>query len=293
MRGWITIFFSIFIFLCGTSSTKGQSRGKVPADSLFALGRYREASIEYERIYYFSEEAQQRAAARLSRAECHKQLGSFSDARRDLDEIPLSGLPDSTVSRIRYQQALTSYLGGDFEAVRSQIEQIRFFSAPYATGREITLLEILNENERHQYQRAKELIIKWLSTTVMNESIRDSLLRQVEKHYRKGHLPRIANEKKAVNFSRFIPGSGQVYDGFPGEGSVNFLLNFAALATGVYGFYCGYYFTGYLVGAGLLQKLYFGGLRRTSILAEKGNYLRAMHFNDEVKSFILGIYSYR
>ncbi|MEZ5199231.1 MAG: hypothetical protein R2764_23450, partial [Bacteroidales bacterium] len=76
---------------------------------------------------------------------------------------------------------------------------------------------------------------------------------------------------KAENWSRFIPGTGQIYAGRAGEGTVNFLINASVLTFAGFQVYNGFYITGYLAGLGFFNKTYHGGIKRAGVLASYKN----------------------
>jgi len=48
-----------------------------------------------------------------------------------------------------------------------------------------------------------------------------------------------------------------------------------------------YYLTGYVAGAGLFQKFYFGGQTRAEFLAKRHNYEVSSRFNQRIREFVL------
>lgn len=77
--------------------------------------------------------------------------------------------------------------------------------------------------------------------------------------YSKRNIPKLKKVATAERLSRFIPGLGQTWLGYPGEGGLSFLMNATALGLGIYGVISGYTITAYFLGTGFLQKFYFGG----------------------------------
>ncbi len=203
--------------------------------------------------------------------------------------MPVYQIADSLQQEIKYETALLCYLNEDFETAHSQMQQLLYFSKDQKISDKILLLDILIDHERFEYASAREKTIRWLTPKSMSQGQRDSLLILVEEAYDPANLPRLARKKKAAWLSTFIPGSGQMYAGFPGEGLMNTFFVIASLATGTYAVLETYYFTGYLLGAGLFQKFYFGGLRRTESLVDKGNYLRTRPINDRLRTLLISV----
>ena len=113
--------------------------------------------------------------------------------------------------------------------------------------------------------------------------------REVETLYRSKRLPHLKSPKRATILSIFLPGLGQTYAGYPGEGIISLSLNVAALGILVFGAVNAYYISGYVVGAGFLQNFYNGGQKRAAILANKHNYRVTREFNDSIHHFLMSI----
>ena len=108
----------------------------------------------------------------------------------------------------------------------------------------------------------------------------------VDNLYQRKNLPHIRSAKKAENWSRFIPGSGQIYAGKAGEGIVNFLINASLLAFSAHQAINGFYITGYLAGLGFFNKTYQGGIKRSGILATQKNKDLMVNFNSRINETI-------
>lgn len=285
----IIVFCLTCTFLSGISSIKGQTNHTQYADSLFHIGLFSDAAIEYERIYFLSNDTFTKAVARINRCQCLKQLSQYTEAASELNEVALYGLPDSLQQEIRYEIALNSYLSSDFETAKSLLGQVHHYAGSRPVPDKMLFLEILTYNQLTDYEDGLQLALQWINALKISVPVRDSITTVLKNIYNPKHRPRITSEKKSSLYSTIIPGSGQIYAGFAGEGTINFLLSAIVLSTGVYAFIEGYYITGYIVSAGLLQKLYFGNIHRASILSSKGNYLRAKAFNDKIRVILLDI----
>ncbi len=255
-------------------------------DSLFREGLYREAAIEYERLYYLNDDPRIRLEARIGRSNCHRRLGEYDEAVRDLDEVPVMPLNDSLRHLLLLERVANHYLAGDFDHARSLLQQLVFYTDGKKDAR-VLLTEVLLALESYDYDLAEECTIALLQQSARQPAAKDSLLKVITGLYGKKQRPRIVKPAKAVMMSRFIPGSGQAVAGYPAEGAVNFFLHALALGAGAYGILQAYYFTGYIVGAGMLQKLYFGGLKRTAYLAGKGNTERTAAFNRKARTLAI------
>jgi hypothetical protein len=131
-----------------------------------------------------------------------------------------------------------------------------------------------------------------LLKSALKDQERIDLIKEIDMLYRNKNLPKFKKAKKAENLSRFIPGSGQIYSGSVGEGSFNFLMNVSVLGFAAYEFYTQYYFTGYFVGLGLLNKTYNGGIRRAGKLAEEKNQESMRQFNLHTSVILLRAFDF-
>ena len=281
----IKLYYLIFIFLCALSSTNyvwGNS-----ADSLFFIGQYKEASLEYERIIAFSKNQIEINEARYHKSECYKQLSMFDKALNELLKISYWNLADSSRSKFRYETALCSYLSGNFNETLLQIGLLEQTDIKLIPSKQNTLLLIkaLTYNELMQWEKAYGAAIVYVDHQYSGP-VADSLKQILVKQYSKRNLPKIRSEKKA-NVLRMLPGLGQAYAGNVTEGIVNFTLNLAFLSFGAYEIYKGFYITGYFVGAIGLNKVYFGGHARTAFLLQKNNYKKQRQFCDNLKSILI------
>jgi TM2 domain-containing membrane protein YozV len=99
----------------------------------------------------------------------------------------------------------------------------------------------------------------------------------------------IKSAKKALNLSTFIPGAGQVYAGYPGKGLIN--ASSQLLSLGVTGImvYHNLYISGFIIGLGMFQSFYFGGIKQAAYLANQFNLEETLYYKTLLKDFILEI----
>ena len=282
------IFYSTCIFLCALYSTSGVA-GTGKADSLFHKGEYRDAAIEYDRIVYTSASSEISARAILGKVECLKQTGQYPLAKTILTGIPVNNLPDSLLFRIHYQAALCGYLAGEFGFAENEMKLLENADQFESENEEILILKILISNELHKYEQAYELCISFVNRQQVNQNIKDSNKRIFYNLYKKSKRPKIVNPEKASILSTILPGLGQCYSRFPIEGVQSFTLNLLSLSGLVYGILDKYYITGYIIGASLLQKFYYGGQARANYLARKHNYEVSKKFNSNIRETIFSI----
>lgn len=247
---------------------------------LMQQGRYQEAAIEFERVAFFADNPADKALAALNKVSCLKQRGEFDLAAKRLEEVPLPGLTDSLAFEIQYQSALCYYLAADFLTASARLKNLAFRYPGNAELSRTSFMHTLVWNELRQYDSALIAAIRFVRCHQQDLFKRELEIKALAAFYAPENRPALKNANTAEWLSRFIPGLGQTWLGYPGEGSVSFLLNAASLGIGALGILTGYPVSGYIIGGGLLQKFYFGGLRRTQYLSEKTNYERSRAFND-------------
>jgi len=284
----INVYFLIFTFLYAPFSIRaGEEQRK--ADSLYRTGAFYEASVEYERCYYFADSPVLRCQAILGKANCLKQLGEYGKAAARLAQAPLQGLEDTLAFQLQYQMAFCQYLAADFQTANGLLADLRLRYVQPELLVQTEFLQFLLWNELRQYDSAELTAVRYVKLRYTDPFHANGILRILEQHYDQQNLPHLKNANSAVWMSRIVPGLGQTWLGHPGEGAVNFVLNAASLGLGIFGVVSGYPITGYFLGTGFLQKFYFGGINRTKYLSQKVNYQRAKRFNDKSRAMILNL----
>lgn len=276
-----TRFYSICIFLCAILSTNriNASDPFSKAFSIFSEGRYFVASIEFERAIFYETDNISIAQCKYYKSLCYKEIGEIPRALEELGEINTFNLPDSLFFLIRYEQALCNYLNSDPNMSLLNIDEIKFRFPHPSQIIDIVPLNILCLNSLRKWNEARNLWNYLLDNSGLEDSVKNDLILEISEVYKKRNIPKFHSPEKAENLSRFFPGSGQMYCGAVMEGSFNFLINALMLGFAAYEFYYGYYFTGYFVGLGLLNKTYFGGMHRANLLADKKNMEGMSSFN--------------
>ena len=277
-------FFFSFIFLCGIFLSS-QATG-LKADSLYASGKYFEASIEYERMIFNAESQADLYSCKYKKALCYKQLGNFVRAIDELQPMYFTHSNDSLFQRVCYEQSLCFYLNGEPSKALWKIDEYFHRSADTALYRFFMPVRLLCLNETLQWSEAQECFARFIQMQDFTPEKEAEMQQIVDNLYTKRNLPHIKSIKKAENWSRFIPGSGQIYAGKTGEGVVNFLLNASILAFSAQQVYNGFYITGYLAGLGFFNKTYQGGIKRSGILASQKNKELIVSFNGEINAII-------
>lgn len=283
MSNTIKFFFS-FIFLCGIFSNSAASGSK--GDGLYASGQYFEASIEYERMIFKAENQADLYYYKYRKALCYKQLKDFSRALDELQPLYFTNADDSLFQRVCYEQSLCFYLSGEPSKALWKIDEYFHRSADSTTHMVFMPVRLLCLNETFQWEEAKKCFRLFIRMQNFSAEKEAEMQQMVETLYEKRNLPHIRSIKKAENWSRFIPGSGQIYAGKTGEGIVNFLLNASILAFSAQQAFNGFYITGYLAGLGFFNKTYQGGIKRSGILASQKNKEIIVNFNSGINALI-------
>ncbi len=284
-----TKYYLTFIFLCVRFLTNAQNNVFAEADKLYAKQKYFEAAIECERIIYNSNNNETIANSLLRKAVCYKQMLQFDKASQTLDRVNFFMLPDSLHFQIRYENALNSYLYGSFEYAEHQLKQLQYFIHDTNLTNKAILLNVLIQNELKNWDKAKDLSIKHIKYHVPDNTVRDSLIRLITDIYNKKSQPKIKSPQKGKILSTFLPGLGQIYAGYPAEGIFNTSLHLIFIGVAGVSVYYKYYLTGYFGGLGLLQKFYYGGIKRTDFLVRKKNHLKIRKYNDNIKNILTNI----
>ncbi len=281
-------YFLICIFLSGIVST-----GRLNASDYFinALRYYNEgkffvASIEFERALFYETDNRKIATCKYYKSLCYKKADDIPKALEELNGINLFNLSDSLLFLIRYEGALCNYLNGDPNKAIWLIDEIRLSNPDTAGILNILPLNVLCLNSIRKWEDAHNLLNYLIVNSDLTEQEKKKVSEEVDEIYNDNKLPKFKKPGKAENLSRFIPGSGQMYSGAVGEGSFNLLMNASILGFAAYEFYTRYYFTGYFVGLGLLNKTYNGGIRRAGIIAERRNQNTMNDFNLRISSIL-------
>lgn len=277
-------FFFSFIFLCGIFLSSKATGLK--CDSLFASGQYFEASIEYERMIFNAENQANVYYYKYKKALCYKKLKNFDRALDELQPMYFPNSNDSLFQRVCYEQSLCFYLNGEPAKALWKIDEYFHRSADTASHRIFMPVRLLCLNETLQWNKAQECFMSFIKMQHFAPEKEAEMQQMVNNLYKKRNIPHIKSIKKAENWSRFLPGSGQIYAGKTGEGIVNFLINASILTFAAQQAYNGFYITGYLAGLGFFNKTYHGGIKRAGILVSQKNKELIVNFNSEINATI-------
>jgi len=273
------------MFLCGTFLNSSASLLK--SDSLYASGKYFEASIEYERLIFQSENLAEINFYKYKKALCYKKMNDFEKALDELQPIYFSNPEDSLYKLVSYEQSLCFYLNGQPARALWKIDEFIHRSADSAAFESFLPIKILSLNQTLQWQEARNSFLLFVRIQDFSPEDKTELEQTIINLYDEENRPRMKSVKKAENLSRFFPGVGQMYAGKTGEGIVNFLINASILTFAGFEIYNGFYITGYLAGLGFFNKTYHGGIKRAGVLASQQNKELMVDFNSRITSIIL------
>ncbi len=273
------VFFTVFIFLLGIPSVYSQKDFDL-AEEYLKKEDYNNALVEYERVFFASNDAFLQNQALKQKALVYKLQKDYRQSALTLQRIPLYNMTLEEKDSVYYQILLCFYLSDDFSLAQQTMNSMDI-SLQEKPSKELLLVEILNLNELHDYSSAYNKLLEYEKqvSRLSSEDIHllDSLY---------SNIPRQKSGKKARNLS-VVPGLGHIYAGYWFEGVTAFVLNAGILAWGVYEFLGKDYLTAWIGGAGLLSAAYTGQQKRAAYLVGKRNYLNAKKFNSKIKEVLL------
>jgi hypothetical protein len=274
----------ICVFLC-----KGfQGRTEIPsstayADSIYNAGNYSLAALEYERIFFSTEDVGEQSTALLKKSYCLKNLSQYDNANSTLNRINTNVLSDSLQFAVRYEKALDSFLGGNYYDAQGFLFEINLYIKDTILKEKCLFLEILTENELLNWDKADSLFNQYL---LVNKIIIDSAeLKAMLKR------PKLLNPKTAKIISYIIPGSGQIMSGHICRGLTSIVFEGSAAAFTYLSIKNGFYISGFTTGLGIFQMFYLGGTRYAYYLANQKNKKKIQAHNKKIRDFILAFES--
>ncbi len=265
---WISVFCLTCTFLCATHLTDAEANEKglmQKADSLFDKGLYFEASIAYERVFYFSDMPVERVRANLGKTEALKQIGDFSKARNDLRRSLVFRGDDSLRLEVMYQMAFCAYMdraSGDAYISLMQLRQ----SFGQVRQQRLYLLEGLVLADLERWEALRKHLKTWLVDFETDSLMVQQTIQAYDEILAEGLLHAYRDAENARLWSTFVPGAGQLYAGEPGWGALNAFSQLASLAGFGLLAYNGFYVASGVIGLGAFQAFYFGGIKQAGEL---------------------------
>lgn len=290
---WISVFCFICTFLCATLSISRADTVEGPldtADHLFVSGKYFEASVAYEFVFYAQTDPDIRAKANLAKVQALKQLGEFDKAIGDLQRSFMLRTSADYLDQVYYELALCHYLAGDYTESAAWFVQLVFFYPQLRGCGQTGLLGALLNTQSGNYEEA----ILW-----MQKGMADSGMQKKEKlialtaayteiSTRKLRLP---DKERARLYASILPGLGHMYAGEPLWGIANGLSQAAALTGFALLAMNGYYISGFVLGLGVFQMLYFGGIRQAGEFASNASMQKIADRNAALSMLLISFYN--
>ena len=252
---------------------------------------YFRASIEYERIIFYSKDVNEIIKAKYSKALCYRFLNDNERAVNELQNINIINLNKSLREKIIYERVFNLYCLKKYNEALINIERFSLYENKTSDSRNLIPYNILCLNSLMEWDKGRKVFIQHIEGLDIDKDKKNEYTERVGKLYSKKNIPKYYNPEKASNLSRFIPGAGQFYTGNIKEGFFAFGMNAGLAALGIYHLYYKYYFTAYVVGFGLFYESYSGGMRRVEILAESKNTETMDKFNKKCIALLIEIYS--
>lgn len=260
------------------------------ADSLYKAGNFFEAGIAYERVYYFSVDAETRIKANLARARSLKQEGRFLAARNDLQRSAhLRSYPDYHLE-VLYQIAFCDYMAGNYNAALSMLKQLRHYYPDRSETEDVMLLYSLASIMFEDWKMAKETTQHLIKVKSLDTALSDSLDKQILFRFSEEAFPVLKSEKKASTLAAVIPGSGHIYAGYPAKGLINISSQLLSLGLAGLMAWNQLYISGFVTGLGMFQSFYFGGIRQAVFLTHQRNLINMGSYKETLKDFVITIY---
>ncbi|MCB9235615.1 MAG: hypothetical protein H6581_28420 [Bacteroidia bacterium] len=232
-------------------------------DSLLAIGS-RGGYVELERYMFYQHDPKIRAKVCL-------QLGEFARKNEDWDRAlryfqraadELTG--DSTYFEAQKKAGLIFFLKEDYAAASQHFHLCNDSQHYPELTKEARQLELLSENMQGNWDRGEALALNLFP----NEPFQVARIREL---YADARSAKLKNPRTAKWLSRIIAGSGQMYAGKVGRGTLSFLLVYGCAALSVAGIVEGRILFGIFTGASLTSRFYGGGARYAESLALQWN----------------------
>jgi len=284
---WIVRYCLMLIFLCGIYTGRSQDIFNL-ADSLLMAGEYQKSGLAYEWIIYSGTTPEEEARAVLGRIQSYKNLELFDEACEYLDQLPAHEFSDSIRSELLYETLLVNYLSGNYEEVQSRFLMGRTILQNSGLYSDSQLLQCLSQMKSARWKLAHSSAESYIGSIAPPEE-NEALIEKFHTLLDTTNLPAHRNPNTARILSMIIPGSGQIYAGYPGNGLASLGLHILAMGGAIISFTQGLYITGWIGGFGLLQRLYFSGIENAEELSKQKNRLSKEIFIQPASTFILGL----
>jgi hypothetical protein len=246
---------------------------------LYNSGNFKLGAVEYERIYYLSEDVKLKNLALLKKSYCYKQDKKFEDAAKTLKRIDFNHIIDSIYALSCYEYALNTFLNGDYSETMLQLDDIEVKIKDTLYYNQSLFLKILTLNKMQKWEEANTKLNIFIKTNKVN--IDPFTYKELMK------IPKLKNENFAQTISYIIPGGGQMYTGQWGRGLSSLILQGAFVTYTYFSFINGFYISGVFSGFSTFRSFWTGGANYAKYLAKQKNKERIDNHNKKVKDFLL------
>jgi len=266
---------SVFLYGICTAGTGDLSR---KADSLFSAGAFEHASLEYERIVFFSNSDSARHFALVGKAFCYKSLKKYDEAYRTFTRINTENKPDTFAFMVHYESALCAFLSNSYLQAENELAVLSLRVKDSSLKITALFLEILLLTEMERWKPAEEKYIMYCKLRGISP---DTLVISGSEELK------LKNRKTAMFLSLLFPGAGQAYAGKPLRGLSSLILTGAAVTYAVFSGMQGLWLTTVFTGAGFTLRFYAGGTRYSMRIADQKNEKIKADYKKSVRSLML------
>lgn len=266
----------ICIFLCAPFFINAQIQ---KGDSLFAKGDWLAARVAYERELFLGVNSSEVFnTLLLKKSYSFKAEGNFDAAYQTLSRALLYEGSDSLRFLLFYELSFNAFLAEKPDLAIGHIQEFNYNFEGSEFDDELLFLEILCLNKLKRWREAKEKYERYATVNDLNADVNQ--YEEILNH-------KFKNPKKAQNLSLVIPGSGQMYAGFPLKGLFSLTVQAGLVYFSVESFLNAYYLSGVFTGVALFYMFYNGGARYAAKLATQNNEKVVQSFNDKISTIII------
>ncbi|HMP99928.1 MAG TPA: hypothetical protein PKC24_09120, partial [Cyclobacteriaceae bacterium] len=177
-----------------------------------------------------------------------------------------------------YELSFNAFLAEKPDLAIGHIQEFNYNFEGSEFDDELLFLEILCLNKLKRWREAKEKYERYATVNDLNADVNQ--YEEILNH-------KFKNPKKAQNLSLVIPGSGQMYAGFPLKGLFSLTVQAGLVYFSVESFLNAYYLSGVFTGVALFYMFYNGGARYAAKLATQNNEKVVQSFNDKISTIII------
>src|SRR6185312_5163687 len=217
MKYWIFI-----ILLSASLFTKGQSND--------SLGN---ALLNAEMHFWQAGNDSTRYSALLQKVHIYRLAGLYHQAINEVERSSQYALKSDEKSQLKYEELLNNFLNNDY----GYCTTFRFDSNEgISYSKQIELIQLYSLNELQEWANCKKEMVAYLDKT---DTVKIKEILNLPETYQ------YKDPVKSKRLSAFLPGLGEIYDGYPIKGVTSFVITAGFLTFAGYNFYLHYYVTGF------------------------------------------------